>query len=135
MKKKWLAVVGVIFIMMTVSMNTGCTNTKYNITGEWRVDLTLGTAAGYFIVGFAGNSTSGIVIWDDQSAGEYSVASKDLEFVLRLNLITNEGNSKTLIYYFVGSFEDGSHMNGTVKVYDPEVAGSEVNGTWLAQKL
>lgn len=115
-------------------MNTGCSNAKYNITGEWRIDITLGTAGGYFDVAFAGSSTSGIVIWDDQSAGEYTVDNKDLEFVLRITAIY-EGNSKTIIYHFKGSFVDGSHMSGTLKVYDPLVSGSEVNGTWLGQKL
>jgi hypothetical protein len=131
--KKLLTVLTVMFIGLTISMNTGCKATKYDITGTWRVDYVL-ASPGNFEMGFAGSRTSGYTIWDNQAAGEYSVADKEVEFVLRI-YITVDNTSKTVIYYFLGSFESKDRMSGTLKAYDPDVQGSEINGTWFAQKL
>jgi hypothetical protein len=43
--------------------------------------------------------------------------------------------SETLIYYFTGSFSDKNHMTGSLSAYLVDVAGSEQNGTWNAEKL
>ncbi|HLP48421.1 MAG TPA: hypothetical protein VK469_20950 [Candidatus Kapabacteria bacterium] len=133
MNKKWLKILAVTFIALFVSLSSGCQKNKYDITGIWRVDFVLGTA-GYFEVGFEGNSTSGTVFWNNQIAGEYEVADKDLEFVLRITFLS-DGNVKTFIYHFVGAFESDNRMNGTVNAYDPDVQGSQISGTWFAQKI
>jgi hypothetical protein len=131
--KKWLIVLAVMFIGLIASMNTGCKGAKYDITGAWRVDYIL-AAPGNFDVAFTGSLTSGYTIWDNQAAGEYTVADQDVEFVLRI-YVTVSGTTRVVIYHFVGTFENKDRMSGTVKAYDPDVQGSEVNGTWLAQKM
>ncbi len=131
--KKWLIALAVMFIGLTAVMSTGCKGTKYDITGGWRVDYIL-AAPGNFEVAFSGSRTSGITIWDNQAAGEYNVADQDVEFVLRIYVIVG-GTTKTIIYYFVGTFENKDRMSGTLRAYDPDVQGSEINGTWFAQKL
>jgi len=131
--KKWLKVLVLTFIGLTLAMNSGCKGSKFDITGAWRVDYIL-TSAANFEIGFSGSRTSGITIWDNQAAGEYAVADQDVEFVLRIN-VTIGGTTRTVIYHFVGAFENKDRMSGTVRAYDPDVQGSEVNGTWSAQKM
>jgi hypothetical protein len=133
--KPFLPVLVVILMGMTILVNTGCKAAKYNITGNWRVDFTL-DSSGAFLVAFSGTRTEGIVIYENQAAGEYSVVDQDVEFVLRLTLF-DEGTmtSETLIYYFTGSFSDKNHMTGSLSAYLVDVAGSEQNGTWNAEKL
>lgn len=133
MNKKWLKVLMVTFSVLIIAMNTGCQKSKYDISGTWRVDFVLGTAD-YFEVGFAGNSTTGSAFWNNQAAGEYSVVDKDLEFYLRISF-NSDGVTKMFIYHFIGAFETDNRMSGTVRAYDPEVPGSEVSGTWFAQRI
>lgn len=131
--KKWLTVLVVMFVGLTISMNNGCKATNYDIIGAWSVDYVL-ASAGNFDMAFSGSRTTGYTIWSNQVAGEYNVADKDVEFVLRIS-ITVDNTSKTVIYFFTGSFESKDRMSGTLKAYDPEVQGSEINGTWFAEKM
>ncbi len=132
--KSFPVVLVVILMGMTILVNTGCKATKYNITGNWRVDFTLETS-GAFLVAFSGTRTEGIVIWENQAAGEYSVIDQDVEFVLRVTLF-DEGTmtTQTLIYYFTGTFSDKNHMSGNLSAYIVDVAGSEKTGSWNAEK-
>lgn len=133
--KPFLAALVVIFMGMTILVNTGCKAAKYNITGNWRVDFTLETS-GAFLVAFSGTRTDGIVIYDNQAAGEYSVIDQDVEFVVRITLLDESTmTTQTLIYYFVGTFSDKNHMSGNLSAYKVDVAGSEKNGPWSAEKF
>jgi hypothetical protein len=131
--KKFLTVLVAVFIGLTLAITSGCKSAKYDITGAWRVDYIL-AAPGNFEVAFSGSLTSGVTIWDNQASGEYAVADQDVEFVLRI-YINAGGTTRTVIYYFVGTFETKDRMSGTLKAYDPDVQGSEINGTWFAQKI
>lgn len=131
--KKWLTALVVMFIGFTLSISTGCNKTQYDITGAWNVSYVL-ASPGNFDMGFTGSRTTGYTIWDNQISGEYNVADKDVEFVLRIT-VSSDSTTKTVIYYFLGSFESKDRMSGTLKAYDPEVSGSEINGTWFAEKL
>lgn len=133
--KPFLAVLVVILMGMTILVNTGCKATKFNITGNWRVDFALDTS-GAFLVAFSGSKTDGLVIYNNQAAGEYSVIDQDVEFVLRVTLF-DEGTvtTQTLVYFFTGTFGDKNHMTGNLSAYIAEVAGSEETGTWAAEKF
>ncbi|MCP5104908.1 MAG: hypothetical protein GY950_16095 [bacterium] len=131
--KKIAAVLPVILIGLLLLVNTGCQKAEYNITGNWRVDFTL-DGSGSFIVAFSGTKTIGSVIWENQQSGEYNVADKTVDFVLRLNLVVS-GASQVIVYLFTGNFQDENSMGGNVTAYMPDIQGSEVNGTWTAQRL
>lgn len=132
MKKK-ITVMVAMFIGLSLLMNTGCNKTKYDITGAWRVNYVL-TSAATFEMGFTGSRTSGYTVWNNQISGEYNVAGQDMEFVLRIT-VSADDDTRTIIYYFLGSFDSSDRMSGTLKAYDLEDEDSAINGTWYAEKL
>lgn len=131
--KKMFTVLVVMLLGLTVLMSTGCNRTKYDITGTWSISYVL-TSAKTFEMGFTGTRTSGYTVWNNQISGEYSVVDKEVEFVLRIT-VSVDGTTKTIIYYFLGSFDSAESMSGTLKAYDLEDEGSAINGTWSAEKL
>lgn len=131
--KKMFTVLVVMFIGLTLLMDTGCKNAKYDITGTWKVTYVL-ASTGTFEMGFTGNRTAGYTVWNNQISGEYDVAGDEVEFVLRVT-VTADDTTKTIVYYFIGSFESAGRMSGTLKAYDLEDENSAINGTWFAEKL
>ena len=114
-------------------LNTGCSKADFNITGNWYLNFTL-ESAGAFQIAFSGSKTLGNVIFQNLPSGEYSVAGRDVEFVLRVELVVS-GSVELLVYSFTGYFDDKNHMSGTVVAYMPDVVDSEVSGTWSAERL
>jgi hypothetical protein len=112
--------------------NTGCNQADYNITGNWLVNFTLDNT-GSFLVAFSGSKTLGSVIWENQMSGEYTVADRAVDFVLRIYISASNG-TVLVIYKFTGTFEDKDNMSGTVSAYLYDTPNDITTGTWTAAR-
>lgn len=127
-----------IFVMVTaltsLMFQNGCNKADFSIEGQWEVSVTIGTS-GTFFVGFVGSKELGNTIYNNQQAGEYEVSGSDVEFVLRLDVVLPGGIQELFIYHFTGTFQDDTHMSGSVLAYLLDVPGSEETGSWTAVKI
>ncbi len=130
MKKTALTLL-VTLMVIQCFVSVGCNSADQNITGNWKVDFQLGDDSGSFNIAFSGTKTAGLVIYNNLQSGEYSVYENEVEFVVRLNVVGNDG-SILVVYAFSGSFQDGERMSGTMNVTSTGTS-EVVSGTWSAE--
>lgn len=128
-----MTVMVVMLAAVMVMVTGGCKKADFDINGNWYVEFSL-ESSGAFNVGFTGSETSGSVIYASQFSGEYVVENKDVEFVVRIQVVLDT-ITELFVYEFKGVFTDADHMNGTVSAYLANVPSSATNGTWNAERL
>jgi len=122
-------------VLSTMVLTTGgCKQAAFNITGNWLINFTLDDS-GAVLLAFSGTKTIGSVIWENQMSGEYNVADRQVDFVLRIYVnIVNSSASELIVYNFTGSFDDENHLSGTCTAFKYTTPDEVVSGTWNGQR-
>lgn len=110
--KKCLVVIFVFIIFLGLLQNYGCRRVL-NIAGIWEVTLDI------FLFGervietyeylFEGDKYDGLVIYDGEVLGDYSVAGDNVYFILQYLDLDDDLNIET----YNGSFNNRNNMSGT----------------------
>lgn len=132
---KVLSTVMFIIVLSAMVLTTGgCKQAEYNITGNWLINFTLDDS-GAFLVAFSGTKTIGSVIWENQMSGEYTVADKQVDFVLRIYVnVSGSSATELFVYNFTGTFESEDRISGTCNASRYSNPSDMVSGTWSGDR-
>lgn len=133
--KKILSVAVVLLLGIGILSSTGCSSADFNVTGNWRVDFQLeGQEPEFFYLNFSGTKTTGVVFWDEQQAGNYSVTGDQVIFEVRI-WVSIEGVNTLFLYSFLGYFDNDNKFSGAIVASLPEIPGGEESGPFTATRL
>lgn len=125
--KKRLLIMTVLITVLALMILPGCKK-KLDITGTWYITTSLLGESFNDTYTFVGNRSSGEVLWEGQSLGNYSVNGYNVSFLLEYI----DGDGDYIIESYDGLLEDDYYMSGTL--YYTKEGSPRVTGSWFGER-
>ena len=122
-----LFIVFIIIIVLTLMTLPGCKKGP-DITGAWFITNTLPGEDFTNTYTFVGNRSSGEVLREGQSLGDYSVNGYNVSFLVEYV----DADGDYTIESYDGLIEDDNYMSGTI--YYTLEGSPRVTGTWFGER-
>lgn len=121
----------VLFVLLTagLSINSGCKKDKwFDITGIWDFYVTLDANDFIWTYSFLGNDNSGVVSYEGQELGTYSVINNSVSITLEYY----DEDDDYVVEVYNGYFDSRDQISGTITY---TIAGwGSITGTWIAYR-
>ncbi len=125
--KKFSLIMFIIANMLVLMTLSGCRK-ESDVTGGWSITTTRLGVTSTDTYTFEGNTGWGVVIWEGQALGTYSIAGDIIDFTLEYL----DADDNYIIEVYNGLFDGVDFMSGSF-TYIAEGAPS-TSGTWFGER-
>jgi hypothetical protein len=127
--KKTIMMLAVALLVAGLLVSAGCKDReRFDITGIWDFYVTLDVEEFIWTYSFIGNRNSGVVLYDGQELGTYSVINDSISFTLEYY----DQDDDYVVEVYNGYFDAWDQMSGTIS-YTIGGLGT-ITGTWVAYR-